>query len=577
MISDNVLQYIEKLCKIYKKINSTIFSYTYILKKYIISLVINYMEGLIPMYCKKQIKRKAMLLSICSILGVGSMVDDHAMAMKSLKKLLSSVPSQEKIMKLARCKLGGLSLGKSDEEKLNAYVNNIIDERGYIKIEENNVVNPIIYCLQKFKNIELFTKILNWIDEHIPAAFTSRENIDDPTSATPLFFAINKKFASRDSKGEIVKLLAPRSDITAVCKYKKSQKEPEVYITAVDLAYQRNLPKTAAFILSKNSTFNEDVLNGNIERIIDAVSAGKDVNTPVYAFTGEVFTPLEIALMRRDVAMFDYLISCGGKVSKGNSVLDLICSRTATKERLNLKTWPGSFEQKDFDFVKKVLVCEKLELVYEDKKHSIEFENIYLDKELYELFKQRFGKIPKKCLSSVCRNETMPEAEKIEIVNGLKKDGALTDSELNYAAKIIAIENNNLQLLKHLHSLGAKKNYTTDQLCVAIEHGASLELVRYLVEECNVSVNGTDCLDRSLCHAFRTYFSRESQYIPHILDIAKYLIEKGMNVNGVDSFGRTLLNVAESENTKHGYSQYSKLGVELQNIFVRAGAKKYLD
>lgn len=536
------------------------------------------MEGLIPMYCKKQIKRKAMLLSICSILGVGTMVDDHAMAMKSLKKLLSSVPSQEKMMKLAKLKLDGISLSKSDEEKLNAYVNNIVDERGYIKIEANNVVNPIIYCLQKFKNIKLFKEILNWIDLHVPAAFTSRKNIDDPYSATPLFFAVNKKFDSYNSKGQIVKLLAPRSDTTAVCKCTKSTDGTTVYITAVDLAYQRNLPKTAAAILSINSTFNEDVLNGNIKKIDEAVSAGANVNTPVCALTGEVFTPLEIALMRRDAAMFDYLIQRGGKLLEGHFAGDsIIAFGSDTEKRLKIKT--DMFEPKDFEFLKKVFACKELDFKFKDENHKTDFidrsdvfEKIYLDKELYELFKSRFGRAPKRCLLGVCNDNSLGTAEQIQLVDTLIKDGVTHFDSSPFFYKHMAIENKNLPLLKYLHSL----NPTFPETAVneAVEYSTSLDIIEFLVEDCKLPLDAV-YLGRSLSHAFADMFNKCDRNTKkergHLIDIAKYLIGKGMNVNSISSCGKTLLGRVDD------MRPYSDLGIALYDVFVRAGAKKYLD
>lgn len=535
------------------------------------------------MYCKKQIKQKAMLLSICSILGVGTMVDDHAMAMKSLKKLLSSVPSQEKIMKLARCKLDGISLSKSDEEKLNAYVNNIVDERGYIKIEANNVVNPIIYCLQQFKNIKLFKEILNWIDFHVPAAFTSRKNIDDPYSATPLFFAVNKKFDSYNQKKQIIDMLVSQSDINAVCKCTKSTDGTTVYITAVDLAYQKNLPKTAATIQSINSTFNEDVLNGNIEKIDEAVSAGANVNTPVCALTGEVFTPLEIALIRRDANMFDYLIQRGGEVSGRHFVADLVCDLHGKMAyRLNLKEHPGRFKtKKDFEFLKKVFACRKLNFEFKNIEHKSQFinidyfENIYLDKELYELFKARFGRASDSCLAGVCKNTSLKTSEQLQLVTQLIHDDVTHFSRSPYYYKHMAIENKNLPLLKHLHSLDSTKYFPDYTINEAVQYCTSLDIIKYLVEDCKLP------LDRirygSLSHAFMDRFEGKSKNTMkengHLVDIAKYLVEKGMDVNGINSVGRTLLGQVAYSYKK----QYSELGVALHNVFIKAGAKIYLD
>ena len=525
-------------------------------------------------------KQKAIVLLVCSALGNNFIFNNHAMAMKSLKKIFSSVPSQEKTMKLAKLKLDGISLSKSDEEKLNAYVNNIVDERGYIKIEANNVVNPIIYCLQQFKNIKLFKEILNWIDFHVPAAFTSRKNIDDPYSATPLFFAVNKKFDSYNQKKQIIDMLVPKSDINAVCKCTKSTDGTTVYITAVDLAYQKNLPKTAATIQSINSTFNEDVLNGNIEKIDEAVSAGANVNTPVCAFTGEMFTPLEIALMRRDANMFDYLIQRGGKLLEGHFAGDsIIAFGYTTEERLKLKV--GMFEPKDFEFLKKVFACKELDFKFKDENHKTDFidhsdvfEKIYLDKELYELFKSRFGKAPKRCLQGVCNDNSLGTAEQIQLVDTLIKDGVTDFNRSPYYYKHMAIENKNLPLLKHLHSL----NPTFPETAVnkAVEYSTSLDIIKFLVEECTLPLDAVH-LGRSLSHAFEygfddtSYKRNTKKEKGHLIDIAKYLIEKGMNVNSIDSCGKTLLKSVDD------MRPYSDLGIALYDVFVRAGAKKYLD
>lgn len=575
------------------------------------------MEGLIPMYCKKQIKRKAMLLSICSILGVGTMVDDHAMAMKSLKKLLSSVPSQEKIMKLAKLKLDsvklesvktGIELSKHDEEKLNAYVNNIIDERGYIKISENYVVNPIIYCLKNYSGycFERLRKILNWIDDYIPAAFTSRETVDNSTSATPLFFAVGMDIPNEE-KLDLIKILAPKSDTTAMCKYQVPG-EKTVYMNPIEFAhnygktevncfhekYKTEYPLMAVTILHSGPTFNKDftvaVLNGNIKKLDKEIANGTDINTPVRTFTGEEFTPLDFALMRRDATMFDYLIQRGGKLSEGKSATDFIDFDIKIEKRFPKKIVNSTIFQNEsiafnanhFEFLKKVLACRELDFKFKNEKHKTDFINsevfkhIYLDKDLYELFKSRFGKAPKECLLGVCNDNSLGTIEQIKLVNMLIKDGVTDFSCSPYYYKNIAIKNKNLPLLKHLHSL----NPTLPETAVneAVEYSTSLEIIKFLVEDCKLPLDAV-YNSRSLIHSFMNRFDRiyyKDNTIKekgHLIDIAKYLIKKGMDVNGINSIGKTLLGQVACTYEK----QYSELGVALHNVFVKAGAKTYLD
>lgn len=569
-------------------------------------------------------KQKAIVLLVCSALGNNFIFNNHAMAMKSLKKIFSSVPSQEKTMKLAKLKLDYVataeSLSKSNEEKLAAHVNSIIDERGYIKIGENNVVNPIIYCLKKYSSstyyLDRFKRVLNWIDEHIPAAFTSRENIEDPNSATPLFFAVNKNVNI-----EIIKMLAPRSDINAVCKYQNSRKEPAVYISAVELAYTqkenavdsvpgrwtnsgfvRNVQKEQKVLKQHTQIFNaltgvlceftNAVISGNITKIDQAISGGIDINTPVCAFNGKVFTPLEFALMRRDADMFDYLIQRGAKLSEGNTAPDFIIRGRDLNAILSKKYAPSDYysdySPTSFKFLKKVLSCEQFEKDFApyyqydvDNRDFYSFRKIYLDKELYELYKKRFGKVPKSCLYDLVpgpwtikeKKDNITEEERIEILNTLVKDTAATIDDLNDIVKA-TIGDGHLKLLKHLHSLGVKKKHSIEELGMAIfNYGRSLELVKYLVEECEAPIDGTYRGD-GLCHAFTYYFASDAEYQPHIVQIAKYLIGKGMSVNSINDSGQTLLKAVQN---KYGCSGYGKLGVELYNIFREAGAKINLD
>ena len=557
-------------------------------------------------------KQKAIVLLVCSALGNNLIFNNHAMAMKSLKKIFSSVPSQEKIMKLAKLKLDsvktGIELSKHDEEKLNAYVNNIIDERGYIKISENYVVNPIIYCLKNcygYSSFERLKKILNWIDNYVPAAFTSREKVDDPTSATPLFFAIGTDIPD-ETKMNLIKILAPKSDTTAVCKY-QAPEEKAVYMNPIEFAhnygktegdclrdkYKTNHPLMAITILNSDPTFNKDftvaVLNGNIKKLDTAIANGTDINTPVYTFTGEAFTPLDFALMRRDATMFDYLIQRGGKLSKGKSATDFINFDSKIKERFPKKIIDSqifqnesiAFNTNHFEFLKKVLACKELDFKFKNEKHKTEFfnsdvfENIYLDKELYELFKLRFGKAPDKCLTGICNSHSLGTTEQIQLVDMLIKDGMTNFSRSPYYYKQMAIENKNLPLLKHLHSL----NPTFPETAVneAVRYCTSLDIIKYLVEDCKLPLDAV-YLGGSLSHAFNNRFNEKFKENTvtengHLIDIAKYLIEKGMDVNGINSVGRTSLGQVAYSYKK----QYSDLGVALHNVFIKAGAKIYLD
>jgi len=545
-------------------------------------------------------KQKAIVLLVCSALGNNFIFNNHAMAMKSLKKLLSSVPSPEKIMKLARYKLDsvktGIELSKHDEEKLNAYVNNIIDERGYIKISENYVVNPIIYCLKNcygYSSFERLKKILNWIDNYVPAAFTSREKVDDPTSATPLFFAIGTDIPD-ETKMNLIKILAPKSDTTAVCKYQEPGGKA-VCMNPIELAYNygskiqndENTQQMVSTLIDSNPNrvFAEAVLKGNIKNIDNAISNGTDINTPVCTFTGEAFTPLEIALIRRDANMFDYLIQRGGEVSGRHFVADLVCDLHGKMAyRLNLKEHPGRFKtKKDFEFLKKVFACRKLNFKFKNIEHKSQFinidyfENIYLDKELYELFKARFGKTSDSCLAGVCKNTSLKTSVQLQLVTKLINDGVTNFSRLPYYYKHMAIENKNLPLLKHLHSLDSTKYFPDYTINEAVRYCTSLDIIKYLVEDCKLPLDAV-YLGGSLSHAFNNLFNEKFKENTvtengHLIDIAKYLIEKGMDVNGINSVGRTSLGQVAYSYKK----QYSDLGVALHNVFIKAGAKIYLD
>jgi ankyrin repeat protein len=142
------------------------------------------------------------------------------------------------------------------------------------------------------------------------------------------------------------------------------------------------------------------------------------------------------------------------------------------------------------------------------------------------------------------KNEALCEAakhSKLDIINYLVENGADINyvdhngySTLDYALEWACIQTHDLEILKYLNKLGANlnmKNISTKLngwiLCLA--YNGRLDIIKYLISEMDINIHKIK--DDALCEA-----SKGSQ-----LDIIKYLVENGANVNHICEDGETAL------------------------------------
>ncbi len=559
-------------------------------------------------------KQKAIVLLVCSALGNNFIFNNHAMAMKSLKKIFSSVPSEEKIMKLAYAKLGKptTDLSKSDEEKLAAHVNSIVLPGGYIRVMNDKgeilKVNPLIFHVNRYKTIKFnndkFMSIVSWVKVHIPDAFnpsaTPENKITTPRSplisAIQIFAESNPKVASA-----ICNALIPHTDLSK--KYsvelesRPNGSKVNMDMNSLDLVqceqYKAIASTVPAFSSNHQVSFSHAVLSGNIDGVTKALSAGVDVNSKIYVKPYGNITPLDFALTARNGALFDCLIRHGAKVSPNLSVLKLVFARDS-KDISNF--WRN---RSNISFLEKVLTCDKLSVPW-DKKCTDFFNKggeVWAS-EIIREFVNKNASIDDYAICHVAFNKQLSEDKKIEAANFIFQNKMPTSKNLNEAL-YDAIKKCNWKLARLLIEKGASVESTDGHSSPLGEAVMSpsliirddefhrdtiittewVEFIKFLVNDCNASIENAVSCGYGLCHAFWWFFfdnirTLEKQNL--VLDIARLLIEKGMNLNAVDSRGKTLLGGWLVEKKLEENRTFSDMGTKLYNLFVQKGAKKYL-
>lgn len=559
-------------------------------------------------------KQKAIVLLVCSALGNNFIFNNHAMAMKSLKKIFSSVPSEEKIMKLAYAKLSKITvdLSKSDEEKLATHVNSIVLPGGYIRVMNDKgkilTINPLVFHINRYNKVkfnnEKFMSIVNWVKVHIPEAFnpsaTPENKITGPQS--PLIFTMETfKTSKLEVASTICNALIPFTDLS---KEYSVEIEPSIIkknkvimnMNAFDLAqcekYKSLASTVPAFSSNQQVLFSHAVLSGNIDEVTKAIFAGADVNSKVYVKPYGRINPLDLALINRNEALFDCLIRHGAKVSEGSSVLELVF-REYIKD---IDKFWGT--RSNISFLEKVLTCDKLSVTW-NAKYTDFFEagEVWESHIIREFVTKRAG-ITKFALNDIVRNKRLTEDKKIEAVNFIFQNQTPTSERLNFDLNL-AIGDCNWKLARLLIEKGASVDDPTldssplgeavfaptrefmenTSRVNALITKEWVQFIRFLVNDCKASISNAMSSGNGLCHAFERFFFADvhtPQKQNLVLEVAEFLIEKGMNLNAVDSRGKTLLGGWVAEQQIEEERLLSTMGTRLYNLFVQNGAKKYI-
>ena len=561
-------------------------------------------------------KQKAIVLLVCSALGNNFIFNNHAMAMKSLKKIFSSVPSEEKIMKLAYAKLGKptTDLSKSDEEKLAAHVNSIVLPGGYIRVMNDKgeilKVNPLTFHVNRYKTIKFnndkFMSIVNWVRDHIPEAFnpsaTPENKITTPRSplisAIQIFAESNPKVASA-----ICNALIPHTDLSK--KYsvelesRPNGSKVNMDMNSLDLVqceqYKAIASTVPAFSSNHQVSFSHAVLSGNIDGVTKALSAGVDVNSKIYVKPYGNITPLDFALTARNGALFDCLIRHGAKVSPNLSVLKLVFARDSKEID---KFWAT---RSNISFLEKVLTCDKLSVTWNAKYTDFFRTGEVWESHIIREFVTKRAGITEFALNDIVRNKRLTEDKKIEAVNFIFQNQTPTADQFNFDLNL-AIGDCNWKLAKLLIEKGASVEHTTSSMFGSSPLGEAVfaptskimsdtsrgnalitkewvQFIRFLVNDCKASISNAMSSGNGLCHAFERFFFadvRTPQKQDLVLEVAEFLIEKGMNLNAVDRQGKTILGGWVTEQQIEEERLLSTMGTRLYNLFVQNGAKKYI-
>ena len=161
--------------------------------------------------------------------------------------------------------------------------------------------------------------MLEWINLHIPEAF----NVDNITTA--LFEAIKEGDASYTKDKKLKK--QKKQKAIAMCKHllvynpDLTQKrkceikiEPHTF-TALEYAQAVGLPEVVEMILDKSGDKQYLLYNAicseNPEEVKKAISEGANINESVYGTDLENYNPVNLALMKKNIAMANFLIQNG--------------------------------------------------------------------------------------------------------------------------------------------------------------------------------------------------------------------------------------------------------------------------
>lgn len=592
------------------------------------------------MYSKNKIKRKAIVLTTCSILGVNLMVNkDSAQAMKKLKAIGNSIKKavtqedkkrmqqqqqlENEIARLMHNKLHRNNLTKEQETKLVSNIEIVKISNGNVKSKYNNekikIVNPVSILITHYNKEDKFVSLLEWINLHIPEAF----NIDNITTA--LFEAIKEGDASYTKDKKLKKQKA-----IAMCKHllvynpdltqkRKCRIKIESYtFTALEYAQAVGLPEVVEMILDKSGDkqylLYNAICSGNLEEVKKAISEGANINELVHGTDLENYNPVYLALIKKDIAMadfliqngskvpkldvalinrsaemFDYLIQKGAKLSENASPIELIF-----KDFGNQK-WSFWKDQNNIKFLEKMIQDERINITW--KEDYNEFFNrtlMYTSKVIRDFYFEHCEEVPDSALVDVCSSDDIPESQKIEIVEFLLNKGCNSIDGSGLCSRPIryACEHHQFDLAKLLIKHGAKLGILSEDSYSVLSYTISdslvtcrgldlrpdkawVEFIKFLVNDCKVSANGPHFHGQGLIFAFLKYIVHEGDKlteteINNMLEVANFLIQKGMNVNAVNNRGETLL----EEINRY---RYTTVGMVLIDLFVQNGAKRYLD
>lgn len=452
--------------------------------------------------------------------------------------------------------------------------------------------------------------IVNWVKVHIPDAFnpsaTPENKITTPRS--PLISAIQIFAESNPTVASaICNALIPHTDLSK--KYsvelesRSNGSKVNMDMNSLDLVqceqYKAIASTVPAFSSNHQVSFSHAVLSGNIDGVTKALSAGVDVNSKIYVKPYGNITPLDFALTARNGALFDCLIRHGAKVSPNLSVLKLVFARDS-KDISNF--WRN---RSNISFLEKVLTCDKLSVTWNGKYTNffntggtiIWGGEIWASKTIRE-FLTKNNAIGDRAIYCVAWNGKLSENEKMEATNFIFQNQTPTPINLNKALGA-AIDDCNWKLAKLLIKKGASVEFyegcchsplarTVDAPSKEIlrdkDHGYELiteewvQFIKFLVNDCKASITNANFSREGLCYAFERFFFTSVPYQKEnlVLDVAKFLIGKGMNLNAVDRNGKTILGGWVAEQQIEEECVLSNIGIKLYDLFVQNGAKKYI-
>lgn len=604
------------------------------------------------MYSKNKIKRKAIVLTTCSILGVNLMVNkDSAQAMKALKAIGHSIKKavtqedkkrkqqeeqqqqqlEKKIARLMHIKLKKGFLTAENETKLVDNLKIIKVSDGKVKIfdvddKKFETVNPLAKLVSSFKyslhfkEEDKLVSLLEWLNIYIPEAFS----IDNITNQ--LFCAIkigdddgNYKDKYKQKATVMCKHLLvhnPNLNQKRECKIKRKTYQ----FTALEYAQAVGLPEVVEMILNKSGDkqylLYNAICSGNSEEVKKAISEGANINELVHGTDLENYNPVTLALIKKDIAMadfliqngakpesldialvnrstemFDYLIQKGFKLSPDASPIELIFKDFGNQE------WNFWKDQNNIKFLEKMIQDERINIIWKEDYHKFFSDRVevYTSKVIRDFYLAHCEEIPDNVLENICGTSSIKESQKIEIAEFIFN----RDCKINEYPVWNACANQEYTLAKLLINKGAPIKYNRRQnssplagIIYFLWDGHSVgnddvNFVKYLVNDCKVSLDGTQFQGLGLIYSFKDYFFEKVR--PNvanvILEIAVFLIEKGMNVNAIDMAGNTFLSSCintrneknEDKDSDESEEEFSDLGRALFDLFVKAGAKRYLD
>lgn len=591
------------------------------------------------MYSKNKIKRKAIVLTTCSVLGVNLMVNkDSAQAMKKLKVIGHSIKKvvtqedkkrmqqqkqlEDEIARLMYNKLNRCNLTKEQETKLVSNLNIVKTPNGNVKVKNPynkvSIVDPFeeiigFYYWDEIKVIE-FVGLLKWLNLHIPEAF----NVDNITSL--LFRAIklgdnngeykdkHKQYATTMCKH----LLVYNPDLNQKCECKIKSKT--YTLTALEYAQKVDLPEVVEMILDKSGDkqylLYNAICSGNPEEVKKAISAGANINELVHGTDFENYNSVNLALIKKDIAMADFLIQNGAKsestldialIIRDEKVFDYLIKK-GLKLSLNAspielifkdfsnQKWNFWKDQNNIKFLEKMIQDERIDITWKEDYHNFFDDNqVYTNKIIRDFYLAHCEEISSKTLRNICGDEKISEPQKIELAKIFFDKYCDVSGDSEPLMNACFCRNYNLAkfLIEHGSSVRITTTYPTYSPLAAVIHNLShitavgeidVNFVKYLVDDCNASLDGAQFNGQDLCFAFQKYFFEKAKpnLANAVQDIATFLIKNGLNVNAIDRGGNTFLESC-IEKRRECRQEFTTLGNTLFNLFTKAGAKRYLD